>query len=90
MTDKNVQSMSHSNAPGCPWVDVKVGDVVVDDLTSGGPKGIVSKAAVLEIWKDDQKDTFPVFGLKLDSTYLDGLRHPWEITNLAEVEESVS
>jgi len=81
--------MPHSNSPDCPWVDVKVGDVVIDDLKSGGPDGI-AKATILEIWKDDQNGSFTVFGLKLDSTYLDGLRHPWEITNLAGQEQPIS
>ncbi len=88
MTTRNVQSMPFSNAPDCPVVDLKVGDVVIDCLTSGGPQGIVSKVKVLEIWKEDQKD-FAIFGLKLDSTYLEGLRHPWEII-LVEAEEHVS
>lgn len=89
MTTRNVQSMPFSDGPDCPMVEVKVGDVVIDGLTSGGPQGIVSKVKVLEIWNDDNNG-FPVFGLKLDNTYLDGLRHPWEITRLEAFEEPVS
>ncbi len=78
MTHYNVPSMKFSQAPGCPVIDLKVGDVVVDCLMSSARKGITQTAAILEIWKDDNKG-FPVFGLKLDATYLEGLRHPWEI-----------
>lgn len=85
MTTRNVQSFAHSNAPGCPTVQVKVGDVVVDDLLSGGPKSVVQKAKVLEIWKG-HNDLFSTIGIKLDTAYLDGLRHPWEITTLVHHE----
>jgi len=82
--------MSFCPAEDCPTVDLKVGDVVVDCLMSGGPDHIVAKAAILEIWKDDQNGSFTVFGLKLDATYLDGLRHPWEITLVEALDEHVS
>ena len=78
MSHYNVPSMKFCNAPGCPTIDLKVGAVVIDCLMSGGPDNVISTATILEIWKEDQKD-FSVFGLKLDATYLDGLRHPWEI-----------
>jgi hypothetical protein len=77
--------MPFCNAPDCPVVDLKVGDVVHDCLTSGGPQGIVSTATVLEIWEEVQKD-FRVFGLKLDNPYLEGLRHPWEISLVDDTE----
>lgn len=82
--------MPFSQAPGCPTIDLLVGDVVVDCLMSGGPDHIVAKAPILEIWKDDQNGSFTVFGLKLDVTYLDGLRHPWEIRLVEAFDEHVS
>ncbi len=78
MSHQNVTSMKFSQAPGCPVIDLAVGDVVVDCLTSDGRKGIVQTAEILEIWHDDNNG-FPVLGLKLNATYLEGLRHPWEI-----------
>ena len=85
MTHYNVPSMKFSQSPGCPTIDLKVGDIVVDCLMSGGPQNVVSTATILEIWQEDQKD-FSIFGLKLDATYLEGLRHPWEIS-LVEASE---
>lgn len=73
---KNIESIPFSNGPGEPEVLLKVGDYVVDGLTTGGPDKFVSIVKILEIWVGDGT----TFGLKLDSTYLDGLRHPWEIT----------
>ncbi len=89
MTHYNVPSMKFSDSPGCPTIDLKVGDVVVDCLMSGGPQNVVSTATILEIWKEDQKD-FSIFGLKLDATYLEGLRHPWEISLVEPSEKDES
>ena len=80
--------MPFSQAPGCPTIDLLVGDVVIDCLMSGGPDHIVAKAEILEIWIGQK--AFPVWGLKLNSTYLDGLRHPWEITLVEATDEHVS
>jgi len=81
--------MPFCQAPGCPTIDLTVGDVVVDCLMSGGPDHIMAKAEILEIWQG-QNGSFTVFGLKLNSTYLDGLRHPWEITLDQAFDEHVS
>ena len=89
MTHYNVPSMKFSNAPGCPTIDLKVGDVVVDLLMSSGRLGITATAQILEIWKDDNKG-FPVYGLKLAETYLEGLRHPWEISLVEPSEKDES
>lgn len=89
MTEKNVQSFTHPVAPGCRSVVVRVGDTVRDDLLSGGPNNVFHKAKVLEIWKDDS-GSFTTFGVKLDSEYLDGLRHPWEITPIGASEKTNS
>lgn len=82
MAEYNVQSFTHSNCPDEPIVEVSVGDTVIDCLMCGGPDKVIKKSKVLEIWRDDQDGKFTVFGLKLDSEYLEGLRHPWEIVNL--------
>ena len=84
MTHRNVQSFTHTNGPDCPMVAVKVGDVVVDGLLSGGPNNVIQKAKVLAIWAGF--DLFSTIGIKLDTAYADGLRHPWEITNLVHHE----
>lgn len=89
MAEYNVQSFTHSNSPDEPLVEVSVGDMVRDSLLSH-PKHGAPKAKVLEIWRDDQDGKFTVFGLKLDSEYLDGLRHPWEIVNLGASEKTHS
>ncbi len=81
--------MPFCQAPGCPTIDLKVGDVVVDCLMSGGPDHMATKAEILEIWQG-QDSSFTVFGLKLNSTYLEGLRHPWEITLDQAFDEHVS
>lgn len=89
MTHYNVPSMKFSQSPGCPTIDLKVGDIVIDCLMSGGPQNVVSTATILEIWQEDQKD-FSIFGLKLDATYLEGLRHPWEISLVEPSEKDES
>ncbi len=86
MSHYNVQSMPFSQAPGCPTIDLRVGDVVIDCLV--GPKGVNAKATVVEIWKEDQKD-FSIFGLKLSTTHLEGLRHPWEIRLVEAFDKAV-
>lgn len=75
---KNLESIPFCNGPGEQEVLLKVGDFVVDGLTTTlrGTQKVVNIVKVLEIWVGDGM----TFGLKLDSTYLDGLRHPWEIT----------
>jgi len=75
--------MPFCDAPGDPTIDLMVGDVVVDCLMYGGPK-----AEILEIWKG-QNGSFTVWGLKLNSTHLDGLRHPWEIALVEAFDEHV-
>ncbi len=89
MTHYNVPSMKFSQSPGCPTIDLQVGDVVVDCLMSGGPDHVISTAQILEIWKDDNKG-FPIYGLKLNATYLEGLRHPWEISLVEPLDKDES
>ncbi len=89
MPHQNVQSMKFTNAPGCPTIDLKVGDVVIDLLMSSHRLGIAGKVEILEIWYDDNNG-FPVYGLKLDQTYLEGLRHPWEISLVEPSEKDES
>ena len=89
MSHYNVPSMKFCNAPGCPTIDLKVGDIVIDLLMSSWRLGIVGKAEILEIWKDDNNG-FPVFGLKLNQTHLEGLRHPWEISLVEPSEKDES
>ncbi len=86
MTHYNVPSMKFSDAPGCPTIDLKVGDIVVDCLMSSPKRGITQTAEILEIWKEDLED-YSVFGLKLDATWLEGLRHPWEIRLVQEFDK---
>lgn len=88
-THYNVPSMKFSNSPGCPTIDLQVGDVVIDLLMSSHRLGIVGTAEILEIWKDDNKG-FPVYGLKLNATHLEGLRHPWEICLVEQSEKDES
>lgn len=48
---------------------VKIDDVVIDDLTK-------KSAKVLKVWSDQYGNV----GIQIDNDYLEGLRHPWEIT----------
>lgn len=48
---------------------IKIDDVVIDDLTK-------KSAKVLKVWSDQYGNV----GIQIDNDYLEGLRHPWEIT----------
>jgi len=62
---------------GHPSVDFKIGDLVFDDLTGWNQiytiKKVTGRGKILGYW--------------IDSDYLDGGRHPWEITKVVKCGE---
>lgn len=57
-------------------IEFKVGDLVYDDLT-----GKIVKLLEINV------DKYNKIGYKVDSDWLEGLRHPWEITNPSDFDK---
>lgn len=60
---------------GYPDMNVEKGDTVLDDLTD-------EICEVLRLEPKEGMDAWQGNAVILDSDYLDGWRHPWEVTKL--------
>ena len=67
----------------------KIDEMVHDDLTRHICKVIGIKCAVGHVWDGGQQVDYGgvVWGIWLDEPYLDGGRHPWEVTKLGSVNQ---
>ena len=55
----------------------RIGDSVFDDLTG-------EETTVVDVWEDPDGN----LSVQVDSDYLDGLRHPWELTPVEGLNEN--
>lgn len=67
----------------------KVNEMVYDDLTRHTCKIIGINYALGRVWDGGRQVTYHgvVCGIWLDDPYLDGGRHPWEVTKLRDVNQ---
>jgi hypothetical protein len=76
-------------------LEFAVGEEVYDDLTSNAREGKLSKAKVIGVHYSngasldpkEKSTSYHCVGYRVDNDYLDGLRHPWEITALNDLSE---
>lgn len=65
-------------------LEFQVGEEVLDDLTARAVKVLGVRYDNGQFDPEDNGNSYHCIGYRVASSWLDGLRHPWEITKLPE------
>ena len=65
-------------------LEFQVGEEVLDDLTARATKILGVRYDNGAFDPEDNRSSYHCIGYRVASSWLDGLRHPWELTKLPE------